>query len=103
MRCARQERLLRTISQESGNYLGVAMACCANLGCLLLVLVSGSIDVGPVAGIAPGLHGGTASVHTTRVVVATPSRPESVGDRIALLVTPGTGTNRRSIAFTARA
>jgi hypothetical protein len=71
MRCARRERLLRTISQESGNYVGVAMACCANLAFVLLVLVSASIDVGPVAGIPPRVAGGAGFVHPSRLLIAT--------------------------------
>jgi hypothetical protein len=58
MRSARQERLLRTISNESGNHVGVAMACGANLVFLVLLAVSGSSSRGPVAGVCPVVTGG---------------------------------------------
>jgi hypothetical protein len=97
MRSARQDRLLRTISDESGNHVGVAMACGANLVFLVLLAVSGSSSLGPVAGMCAVVTGDPYQRTHSHVIqnstIATPVPLESRNDRSCLR----DGTGYRSV------
>jgi hypothetical protein len=88
MRFTRHERLLRAISDESGDHVGVAMACGANLVFLVLLAVSGSSSLGSVAGMCPVVTGEPYQRTHSHVIlnstIATPIRLESRNDRNCL-------------------
>ena len=97
MRSTRHGRLLRTISNESGNHVGVAMACGANLVFLLLLAVPGSSSLRFVADACPVATKEPYQRTHTHVVVnpstPTPIRLEGRSDRNCLRG----GTGDRSV------
>lgn len=97
MRFTRHERLLRAISNESGDHVGVAMACGTNLVFLVLLAVSGSSSLGSVAGMCRVVTGEPYQRTHSHVIlnssIATPIRLESRNDRNCLR----DGTGYRSV------
>lgn len=97
MRFTRHERLLRAISNESGDHVGVAMACGTNLVFLVLLAVSGSSSLGSVAGMCRVVTGEPYQRTHSHVIlnssIAAPIRLESRNDRNCLR----DGTGYRSV------